>query len=97
MRLFLALSAAMGFVLMGAYCTSPNANSPSPTQAIYVRIYDAYTDWHRSRYGKEADRSLVLPVLKAFQGHPGAIALWEKHINKSRYRVHNTRAKYLPR
>jgi hypothetical protein len=34
------------------------------------------------RHGKDIDRSLVLPVLKALQGHPEAGALWEKHINK---------------
>jgi hypothetical protein len=82
MRLFFALSAAMGFVVMGADCTNAYANSPSPTQATYVRIDDAYADWYRSRHGKEVDRSLVLPVLKALQGHPEAGALWEKHINK---------------
>jgi hypothetical protein len=45
-------------------------------------IDDAYTDWYRSRHGKEADRSLVLPVLKASKEHPDAGALWEKYINK---------------
>jgi hypothetical protein len=49
----------------------------------YVRFGDAYADWYRSRHGKEVDRSLVLPVPKAFQGHPEAGALWEKHINKT--------------
>jgi hypothetical protein len=48
----------------------------------YVRIDDAYADCYRSRHGKEVDRSLVLLVLKALQGHPEAGALWEKHINK---------------
>jgi hypothetical protein len=70
----------MGFVVMGADCTNAYSNSPSPTQAIYVRIDDAYADWYRSRHEKEVDRSLVLPVLKALQGHPEAGA----------------RAKYLP-
>jgi hypothetical protein len=56
--------------------------SPLPTQATFVRIDDAYVDWHRSRHGKEVDRSLALPVLKALQGRPEAGALWEKHINK---------------
>jgi hypothetical protein len=82
MRLFYALSAAMGFVVMGADCTNAYANSPSPTQSTYVRIDDAYADWYRSCHGKEVDRSFVLPVLKALQGHPEAGALWEKHINK---------------
>jgi hypothetical protein len=84
MRLFFALSAAMGFVVKGADCTNTNAyaNSPSPTQPTFVWIDDAYADWYRARHGKDVDRSLVLPVLKALQGHPEAGALWEKHINK---------------
>jgi hypothetical protein len=82
MRLFFALSAAITFVVMDADCTNAYANSPSPTQARNVRINDAYVYWYRSRHGKEVDRSLVLPVLKAFPGHPEAGALWEKHINK---------------
>jgi hypothetical protein len=32
MGLFFALSAAMGFVVMGADCTNAYVNSPSPTQ-----------------------------------------------------------------
>jgi hypothetical protein len=81
MRLFFALSAAQGFVVLGADCTNAYANSPSPTQQTFVRIDDCYADWYRSRYGKEVDRTLVLPVLKALQGHPEAGALWETHIN----------------
>jgi hypothetical protein len=82
-RLFFALSAAMDFVVMGAYCTNAYANYSSPPQATYVRIDDAYADWYCSRHRKEVDRSLVLPVLKALQGYPEAGALWEKHTNKT--------------
>jgi hypothetical protein len=58
------LSATMGLVVMGADYNNADGNSPSPTQATYVQIDDAYADWYRSRHGKEIDRSLVLPVLK---------------------------------
>jgi hypothetical protein len=81
-RLFFALSTAMGIVVMGADCANAYTNSPSPTQPTYVQIDDAYADWYRSRHGKEADSSLVLPVLKALQGHPDAGALWKMHIKK---------------
>jgi hypothetical protein len=69
MRLFFALTAAMGFVVIGADCTKAYVNSPSPAQPTYIRIGDAKIEWYRSRHGKEVDRSLVLPVLKALQGH----------------------------
>jgi hypothetical protein len=51
MCLFSALSAAMGFVVMGADCTNA--------------FDDAHADWYRSRHGNEVDCLLVLPVLKA--------------------------------
>ena len=38
--------------------------------------------WYQARHGVKLDRSLVLPVLKAIQGHPEAGRLWEEHINK---------------
>jgi hypothetical protein len=44
MRLFFALSTAMGFVVMRADCTNAYTNSPSPTQATYVRMDDANAD-----------------------------------------------------
>jgi hypothetical protein len=47
-----------------------------------------YVDWYRSRRGKEADHSSVLPVFKALQGLPEAGALWEKHINKILEKLH---------
>jgi hypothetical protein len=72
MRLFFVLSAVMGFVVVGADYTNAYADSPSPTQATYARIDDAYADWYRSRHKKKLDRSLVSPVLKALQGHPEA-------------------------
>jgi hypothetical protein len=53
MRLFFALSATMGFVVMGVDCTNAYANSPSPAQAAYVRIDDAYTNWYRSRLARK--------------------------------------------
>jgi hypothetical protein len=82
MRSFFTLSAAMGFVVMGADCTNAYANTPWPTQPTHVRIDDAYTYWYHSRYGKEIDRSLVLLVLKALQENPEAVTLWKKRINK---------------
>jgi hypothetical protein len=76
------LSAAMGLVVMGADYTNAYANSLSPTQPTYVWNDGTYTDWYRSRHGKEVDRSLVLPAFDALKGHPEAGGLWEKHINK---------------
>jgi hypothetical protein len=72
----------MSIVVMSAACTNTYANAPWPGQPTYARIDDAYADCYRARHGKEADRSLVLPVLKAFLEHPDAGALWERYIYK---------------
>jgi hypothetical protein len=44
------VSAAMGFVVIGAHCTNANADSPSPIQVTYVRIDDACADWYLSHH-----------------------------------------------
>jgi hypothetical protein len=44
MHLLFALSAAMGFVVLGVDCTNTYANFLSPSQPTYVRIDDAYVD-----------------------------------------------------
>jgi hypothetical protein len=85
MRLCFTLSVAIGFVVVGADRTNAYANAPSPIKPRYVRIDDAYADWHRSRNGKEVDSSLMLPVIKVLQGHPEAGSLWKKHTRKILY------------
>jgi Reverse transcriptase (RNA-dependent DNA polymerase) len=80
MRLFFALASGLGLILYGADCTNAYANAPSPTHPTYLRIDDMYADWYLRRFGVDVDRGMVLPVLKALQGHPEAGALWEKHI-----------------
>ena len=47
---------------------------------MYLTIDDAYAEWYEEKYGEHLDRNMVLPVLKALQGHPESGRLWEKHI-----------------
>ena len=72
-RLFFALSAD---------ATDAYAHSPPPQVPTYVSIDDAYAEWYESRFGIKIDRSYVLPVLHALQGHPESGRLWEEHINR---------------
>ena len=44
-------------------------------------IDEAYSDWYYARYGIRLDKSYVIPVLHALQGHPESGCLWEEHIN----------------
>jgi len=47
----------------------------------FVKLDDAFCDWHVERTGVLLDKDLVLPVLRALQGHPEAARLWEEHIS----------------
>ena len=81
-RLFFALSAHLGYGVYGGDATDAFAHSPPPDVPTYVSVDEAYADWYESRFGKRLDRSFVLPVLHALQGHPESGRLWEEHINK---------------
>ena len=81
-RLFFALSAALGYQVYGGDAVDAFAHSPPPETPTFIRIDDAYFDWYKYRFGIELDRSQVLPVLHALQGHPESGRLWEEHINK---------------
>ena len=80
-RLFVALSAHLGFPIYGGDAKDAYAHSPPPENPTYVSIDDAYAEWYEHRFNKKVDRSHVLPVLHALQGHPESGRLWEQHIN----------------
>ena len=69
-HMFFALSAYLGYRVYGSDDTDAYAHSPPPKHPTFVSIDDAFADWYKSRFGKEIDRSLVLPVQHALQGHP---------------------------
>ena len=80
MHLFYALCAALGLHVLSTDADNAYANSPPPDIPTFVRIDNAYAEWYKDKYGMDIDRSMVLPVLHALQGHPESGALWEKHI-----------------
>ena len=80
-RLFVGLSAHLGYRIYGADAQDAYAHSPPPEKPTYVAIDDAYAEWYENRFNKKLDRSFVLPVLHALQGHPESGKLWEQHIN----------------
>ena len=82
MRMFFALCAQEGFVCLKVDATNAYANSPPPEQPTFVRIDDQYADWYEARFGVPIDRSMVLPVQHALQGHPESGALWEGFVNR---------------
>ena len=80
-RLFFALAAHKGYQVFGGDAQDAYAHSPPPEVPTFVTIDDQYADWYETRFNKPLDRTKVLPVMHALQGHPEAGKLWEKHIN----------------
>ena len=82
MRLFLSLSATLGYIITVADTSNAFQQSPSPSVACFMSIDDAYRSWYKKRFGKDIDPDkYVVPLLKALQGHPEAGALWSTKIN----------------
>ena len=50
--------------------------------STYLAIDDAYAEWYEQTFAKPINRSHVLPIKQALQGHPECRRLWETHINK---------------
>ena len=81
-RLFFALMSTLkGYKIYGGDAKDAFAHSPPPTIPTFVSIDDAYAEWYKWKYNVDLDRSKVLPVLHALQGHPESGKLWEKYIN----------------
>ena len=70
----------MGYKVYGGDAQDAYAHSPPPETPTFVSIDDAYADWYEHRFKRKLNRSLVLPVLHALQGHPESGKVWEKHI-----------------
>ena len=47
----------------------------------FMKLDDAFRDWYLEQTGVLLDKDLVLPVLRALQGHREAARLWEEHIS----------------
>jgi hypothetical protein len=80
-RLFMALSATLNYRIYKGDVRDAYAHSPGPEMPTYVRICDQFADWYLEKKGKKVNRSHVIPMLRALQGHPEAGRLWEEHIN----------------
>jgi hypothetical protein len=80
LRIFFALAAAENLIVYGGDARDAFAHSPGPSVPTFLRLDDAFIDWYATTYGKQLDRSQVLPIQRALQGHPEAARLWEIYI-----------------
>jgi hypothetical protein len=78
MRLFFALCAQEGFVCLKVDATKMH------TQTCLLRNnqHSFASACYEARFGSPTDRSMVLPVQHASQGHPESGALWEGFVNR---------------
>ena len=81
-RLFLALSDLLNHQIYGGDAWDAYAHSPADFKIpTFVSIDDQYYDWYESKYGTKLDRTKVLPVQKAIQGHPESGRIWANYID----------------
>jgi len=81
-RLFIAPSAADNLTIFGGDAKDAFAHSPGPSMPTFMKLDDALRELHLERTGVLLDKDLVLPVVRALQGHPEAARLWEEHISE---------------
>ena len=90
-RLFWTLSALMNCKVYGADATNTFAEAPPPLAPLYVKIDNAYRNWHsKYRKLKPIPQHYILPVRQALQGHSESPRLWAKYIYKILTKLNST-------
>ena len=69
-HLFFAISAQLNLKIYGGDAKDNFVHSPGPVVPTYMSIDEVYAEWYEHKFGKKLNRSMVLPVLRALQGHP---------------------------
>jgi len=81
-RLFWALAAKLGMLVIGADVSNAFAEAPTTDSELYIQPDDIFRDWwvnHKKR--EPIPAGWVIRIQYAFQGHPEAPRLWERHID----------------
>ena len=81
-RIFYAVSAAENLVIFGDDVSNAFAEAPPPKQGFFIRPDKAFRAWWAHKKRPLIPHGHVIPILSAFQGHPEAPRLWEKHADK---------------
>jgi hypothetical protein len=82
-RLFWAIAAKQGLIVVGADISNAFAEAPPPKAPLYLYIDDFFRKWWTEHLGNEPipHHHKVIRVNNAIQGHPESPRLWEKHID----------------
>jgi len=92
-RLFWAIAAKRGLVVVGADVSNAFAEAPAPGNTFYIIPDQIFHQWwteHKKR--PPIPKGWVLRVKYALQGHPESPRLWEQHIK----RILTTKIGYKP-
>jgi hypothetical protein len=80
MRIFWAIVTIRGWIEVGVDTINAFAQDDHPKEPTCVRIDDQMAEWMEDTTGARPDRSLVLPVICALQGHPAAGSSWADKV-----------------
>jgi hypothetical protein len=80
MRIFWAIVAIRGWVAVGADAINAFAQADPPEEPTLIRIDDQMAECIEDINSTQPDRSQVLPVLCALQGHPAAGSYWAEKV-----------------
>lgn len=82
-RIFYAAAAAENLIIYGADVLSAFAEAPPSKQGFWIRPDKAFREWWVNHtQGPPIPHGHVIPIISAFQGHPEALRLWEKHADR---------------
>jgi hypothetical protein len=81
-RLFWVLAAKLGMLVIGADVSNAFAEAPTADNHLYIQPDDVFRDWWENHKNWPPILSgWVIRIQYAFQGHPEAPQLWERHID----------------
>lgn len=81
MKIFFALSALLGYVIVDLDAVNAYAQGGRPYDTCYLEVDSQYRDWYFNRFGIRIPDGHVLPVLRPLQGHPDAGEVWQTKVN----------------
>ena len=79
--MFWAAAALKNKLIYGADVSNVFTKAPPPKAPMYVRIDEQYRKWWKKQGNAEVPRNVVLPVIRALQGHLESSRLWAILIN----------------
>jgi hypothetical protein len=82
-RIFWALAAQLGLIVIGADVSNAFAEAPATNEDIFIVPDTVFHDWWVNHKGRDPiPKGWVITINYAFQGHPEAPRLWEHHVDK---------------